>query len=59
VTQTADVEVKRASMKESGSRDAAKGNQRSRVPARINEANPKIKILSGDKNLAMAVFICL
>ena len=49
VTQTAEVAVKKASMKERDSLFAAHGWRKRTVPARIVVANPKIRILSGDK----------
>jgi len=57
VTQTAEVEVKRASTKRRDPLVAEKGNQRRMPPARITPAKLKTKILAGDKCLEKKVLI--
>ncbi len=47
VTQTADVEVKRALTKVRGRWLAAKGTQSRKAPIRITPAKPRMKILAG------------
>jgi hypothetical protein len=59
VTQTAEVEVKRASMKRRGPFVAAKGNQRRKPPARITPAKLRTKILAGEKCLDKKVLILI
>ena len=51
VTQTAEVEVKSASTKVRGPLEAEKGNQSRRVPNRMTPAKPRMKILSGERDL--------
>ena len=57
VTQTADVEVKRASTKVRWPLLAAKGIQSSKAPIRITPANPRMKILAGVNGLDKKDFI--
>ena len=57
VTQTADVEEKRASTKVRCPLVAEKGNQRRRAPNMITPANPRMKILGGVRCLEKKGFI--
>jgi hypothetical protein len=57
VTQTAEVEVKRASTKRKGPLVTEKGSQRRIPPTKITPAKLSTKILVGEKCLAKKVFI--
>jgi len=57
VTQTAEVEVKRASTKRRGPLVAEKGNQRRIPPIKITPAKLRTKILAGEKCLEKNVLI--
>jgi hypothetical protein len=57
VTQTAEVEVKRASTNLRGSFVAEKGNQRRIPPVMITAAKLRIKILAGERRLEKNVLI--
>jgi hypothetical protein len=59
VTQTAEVEVKRASTKRRFPLVAEKGNQRRIPPVRITAAKLRMKILAGEKCLEKNVLILI
>jgi hypothetical protein len=59
VTQTAEVEVKRASTNRRDPWGAAKGNQRRKPPARITPAKLRTKILAGERCLDKKVLILI
>jgi len=58
VTQTAEVEVKRASIKEREPFVVENGAKKSRAPMRIAPKKLRIKILGGVRCLDMKSFIC-
>jgi hypothetical protein len=59
VTQTAEVEVKRASIKVRGPFVAENGNRRRRAPSRMTAAKLRTKILEGEKCLEKKVLILI
>jgi hypothetical protein len=59
VTQTPEVEVKRASTKRRGPFVAAKGNQRRKPPVRMTAAKLRMKILAGERCLDKKVLILI
>jgi hypothetical protein len=59
VTQTAEAEVKSASMKRSWPFEAENGNQRRMAPMKMTPPKLRIKILGGERCLEMKFLILI